>query len=64
MNWISAFAYTSRRWNKSATPRDRGAVIEMSGVVKIFDFFFFSVKRVFAGKLGETFETTVLQVTM
>lgn len=35
MNRISAFAYTSRRWNKAATPRDGGAVIEMSGVVKI-----------------------------
>lgn len=60
MNRISAFPYISRRWNKSATLRDRGAVIEMSGVIKIF----FSVKRVFAWKLGETFETAVLQLTI
>lgn len=60
MNRIFAFAYTWSRWNKAATLRHRGAVIEMSGVVKIF---FFSVKRVFAWKLGETFETTVLQLT-
>lgn len=36
MKRISAFASTWSRWNKAATLHDRGAVIKMSGVVKIF----------------------------